>query len=227
MNLTQFWTVYVIRSVAVFFIISVFVAAYFFPGGNIHDYNQQGYSFTHNFLSELGGYVTFSGEVNSISSFFFNFALFSFLLVGISSFYIPGLFRENKTSFVCSIIASILFFIGMLFFAGVALTPHDLYRDEHIFFALNAFRWLIPASFFFVVAFFLSDAHNKYTAVNIIFLVSTIFYVVYQLYSGDPRINEAYLVENVIMQKSIAIIHIISIISLTFCFDSQIKKKNL
>ena len=35
------------------------------------------------------------------------------------------------------------------------------------------------------------------------------------------------LVENVIMQKSIAIIHIISIISLTFCFDSQIKKKNL
>mgnify|MGYP003319027011 CR=1 FL=1 len=138
-----------------------------------------------------------------------------------------SLFRENKTSFICACIAAVLFFIGMVFFAGVALTPHDLYRDAHVFFAINAFRWLIPASLFFVIAFFLSDADNKYTIINIIFLISTIIYVIYQIYSGNPRVNEELLVQNVLMQKSIAIIHIISILSLTFCFDSQIKRKNL
>ena len=100
-----------------------------------------------------------------------------------------------------------------------------LYRD--LFFAINAFRWLVPASLFFVIAFFLSNADNKYTVVNIIFLISTVIYVIYQIYSGDPRLNEELLVQNVLMQKSIAIIHIISIFSLTFCFNSQIKNKNL
>ena len=137
------------------------------------------------------------------------------------------MFKENKTSYTCAFIAAVLFFIGMCFFAGVALTPHDLYREAHVFFAINAFRWLVPASLFFVIAFFLSDADNKYTIINIIFLISTTIYVIYQINSGNPRLNEALLVENVLMQKAITIIHVTSIFSLTFCFDSQIKRKNI
>ena len=227
MNVTRFWTVYIIRFVTIFFIFSLLVAAYFFPGGNLHNPSQVGYSFSHNFLSELGGYVTFSDKPNSISSFFFNFSMFCFLLVGIASFYIPRLFKENQMSYYFSFLAAIFFFIGMIFFAGVALTPHDLYRDIHVFFALNAFRLLVPASLFFVIAFLKSDADNKYIIVNIIFLISTVTYVVYQLNSGSPRDSVELLVQNVLMQKSIAIIHIISIFSLTFCFESQIKQKDL
>ena len=78
--MTKFWTVYVIRFVSIFFVTSVIIASFFFPGGNIHNPNQVGYSFSHNFLSELGGYITFAGDINSISSFFFNTALFCFLL---------------------------------------------------------------------------------------------------------------------------------------------------
>ena len=225
--MTKFWTVYIIRFVSIFFVTSVIIASFFFPGGNIHDPNQVGYSFSHNFLSELGGYITFAGDINNVSSFFFNTALFCFLLVGISSFFIPSLFRENKTSYVCAYIAAVLFFIGMVFFAGVALTPHDLYREAHAFFAINAFRWLIPASAFFVIAFFLSDEDNKYTIINIIFLISTAIYVIYQLNAGSPRLSEELLVQNVLMQKAIASIHVISIFSLTFCFNDQIKRKNL
>ena len=114
-----------------------------------------------------------------------------------------------------------------MFFAGVALTPHDLYREAHVFFAINAFRWLVPASLFFVIAFFLSDADNKYTIINIIFLISTAIYVIYQLNAGSPRLSEELLVQNVLMQKAIASIHVISIFSLTFCFNDQIKRKNL
>ena len=72
MQMTKFWTVYIIRFVSIFFVVSVIIASYFFPGGNIHNPDQIGYSFSHNFLSELGGYITFAGDINSISSFFFN-----------------------------------------------------------------------------------------------------------------------------------------------------------
>ena len=81
MQMTKFWTVYIIRFVSIFFVVSVIIASYFFPGGNIHNPDQIGYSFSHNFLSELGGYITFAGDINSISSFFFNSALFCFLFV--------------------------------------------------------------------------------------------------------------------------------------------------
>ena len=51
----NFWTVKVIRFVTIFFVVAVIIASYFYPGGNIHDITQSGYSFTHNFLSDLGG----------------------------------------------------------------------------------------------------------------------------------------------------------------------------
>ncbi len=33
----NFFTVTILRFVSIYFVISVFVAAYFYPGGNIHD----------------------------------------------------------------------------------------------------------------------------------------------------------------------------------------------
>ena len=68
----NFWTVKVIRFVTIFFVVAVIIASYFYPGGNIHDTAQSGYSFTHNFLSDLGGLESHSGEDNIISSIFFN-----------------------------------------------------------------------------------------------------------------------------------------------------------
>ena len=59
-----------IRLVPLVFSICLLVAIYFYPGGNIHNDSQIGYSFTHNFLSDLGGYESHSGEVNFLSSFF-------------------------------------------------------------------------------------------------------------------------------------------------------------
>lgn len=79
----NFFTVTILRFVSIYFVISVFVAAYFYPGGNIHDQLQVGYSFSHNFLSDLGGYASRAGEVNFLSAFFFNFSMFTFAAVGI------------------------------------------------------------------------------------------------------------------------------------------------
>ena len=76
----NFWTVKVIRFVTIFFVIAFIIASYFYPGGNIHDPAQLGYSFTHNFLSDLGGLESHSGEDNIISSVFFNLSMLLFSL---------------------------------------------------------------------------------------------------------------------------------------------------
>ena len=116
-----------LRFIPVFFLLCVFVAALFYPGGNIHDSSQEGYSFTHNFLSDLGGYESHSSEQNFLSNFFFNMSMFVFALVGIAFLWIPQLFREDTLNWYLSCLGSFFLFIGTLFFAGVGLTPYDLY----------------------------------------------------------------------------------------------------
>ena len=54
----NFWTVKVIRFIPLVFIFGVVIAMLFYPGGNIHNPEQIGYSFTNNFLSDLGGIKT-------------------------------------------------------------------------------------------------------------------------------------------------------------------------
>ena len=88
---------------------------------------QLGYSFTHNFLSDLGGLESHSGEDNIISSIFFNLSMLLFFFIGISFLFVPILFKENKPTFILAIIGSSFFFIGSMFFAGVGFTPYDVF----------------------------------------------------------------------------------------------------
>ena len=74
--MTKFWAVYIIRVVSLYFLSSVIVAAILYPGGNIFDPNQIGYSFTKNYLSDLGGFMSRSGEINFLSSFIFKKSIF-------------------------------------------------------------------------------------------------------------------------------------------------------
>ena len=98
------FTVTILRFVSIYFILSVIVAAYFYPGGNMHDPLQIGYSFTHNFLSDLGGYYTISGDVNFLSAFFFYFSMFLFVLVGVGFLFVPWLFKDNIITFYLSVL---------------------------------------------------------------------------------------------------------------------------
>ena len=67
--MTKFWTVYLLRFVSIYFIIAVIISSLLYPGGNIFDSEQIGYSFSKNYLSDLGGYMSRSGEINFLSSF--------------------------------------------------------------------------------------------------------------------------------------------------------------
>ena len=77
-NTVNFWVVTIPRTLPVLFLGCVFVSIQFYPGGNLLDRDQLGFDLTKNFLSELGGYESQSGQQNFLSAFFFNSSVFIF-----------------------------------------------------------------------------------------------------------------------------------------------------
>ena len=218
----NFWTVKVIRFVTIFFVIAVIAASYFYPGGNIHDSNQLGYSFTHNFLSDLGGLESHSGEDNIISSIFFNLSMLLFFFIGISFLFVPILFKENKPTFILAIVGSLFFFIGSMFFAGVGFTPYDVFFDLHVFFALNSFRLMIPASLIYLIVFLRSSLSIKYIAVIASFLFLVTAYVIYLNIGENPLSNKEAMIASATIQKFIAFMSVVTVFSLSFGFSKRI-----
>ena len=215
----KFWTVYIIRIVPIFFVISVGIAMLLYPGGNIHDPNQVGYVFTHNFLSELGRYVTNSGDINFFSQMLFNQAMISYLLVGIGFLFVPHYFKDDPFSYSVAWIGSIFIFIGSLFFAGVGFTPADLYFEPHVFFALNAFRLLVPGTFFYLIVL-LRQKMPTFEIASLGFLcLSTIAYVIFQIVSGGPYGSAESMVQQATAQKIIVIINVASMLILSNSFN--------
>ena len=222
-----FWTVRVVRFVPISFVLASIIAAYFYSGGNIHDPFQIGYSITHNFLSDLGGYKSHSGQSNIVSALLFNISMIMFVFVGIAFLFVPRLFKENNTNYFLAILGSGFFFLGTVFFAGVGFTPYDLYIDMHIFFAINAFRFLIPASILYFILLFRSSVSNKYALAIMILFLFTFSYVVYQIVSASPLESLEKMVEQATLQKIIAFINVLSIFILSFAFKEQVEKLDL
>ena len=218
----NFWTVKVIRFVTIFFVIAFIIASYFYPGGNIHDPAQLGYSFTHNFLSDLGGLESHSGEDNIISSVFFNLSMLLFFFIGISFLFVPFLFKENKSTFILAIIGSLFFFIGSMFFAGVGFTPYDVFFDLHVFFALNSFRLMIPASLIYLIVFLRSSLSGKYITVITSFLFLVTAYVIYLNFGENPLSNKEAMIVSATIQKFIAFMSVMTVFSLSFGFSKRI-----
>ena len=218
----NFWTVKVIRYVTIFFVIAFIIASYFYPGGNIHDPAQLGYSFTHNFLSDLGGLESHSGEDNIISSVFFNLSMLLFFFIGISFLFVPILFKENKSTFILAIIGSLFFFIGSMFFAGVGFTPYDVFFDLHVFFALNSFRLMIPASLIYLIVFLRSSLSGKYITVITSFLFLVTAYVIYLNFGENPLSNKEAMIISATIQKFIAFMSVMTVFSLSFGFSKRI-----
>jgi|TARA_B100001121_G_scaffold26549_1_gene20738 hypothetical membrane protein len=196
---------------------------FFYPGGNIHDPLQEGYSISHNFLSDLGGYKSHSGLPNLTSFLIFNFSMTLFILIGVSFLFIPKLFKDDILSLIISIIGSVFIFFGTFFFAGVGLTPYDLYLDEHIFFALNAFRLLVPGLVLYFFVLMRSNVSKKYSIMIFILLFFTLSYVVYQIVSDSPLTSIEQMVEQAIIQKIITFINIICMFFLSFAFSERLK----
>ena len=232
----KFWCVDALRVASVYYVVAVVIAILLYPGGNHIELDQVGYSLHKNFLSELGFHKTMSGDLNFFSSFFWNTAMYMLLLQGIAFLFIPSLFRENRISFAFACLGTLFMFPACIFFVGVALTPGDIFFDAHIFTTTTAFNLYTVSIFFYVLAFISSSLSNYYTSGAILLLIAVSVYSYYL--SGYQPIDaikdrelylEVYtmdlLIFNVVLQKVIISLMIITIITFSFGLNKLINKK--
>jgi len=127
----KFWTVKIIRFIPLIFIFGVVIAMVFYPGGNIHNPEQIGYSFTNNFLSDLGGIKARSGDSNIISFLFFNASMLVFALGGVGFLFVPRLFKTDKVNYILALIGFAFFFFGALFFGFINSQLIIIYQKQN------------------------------------------------------------------------------------------------
>jgi hypothetical membrane protein len=230
-------------SITIFFFCCI-VAALIYPGSHkkIIGYQSDYYSFTHNFLSELGSFKTNTDETNPAiiqkdntpSMLLFNGSL---ILIGVTLmlFYLnfKKVFRLIEDSSKSTLYSKITMPIGLLagfFYAGVGLVPHDLHFGAHVFFANSAFLTL----FFLCILHSITVYHsnflsNSYVIGYVAFCIVLFIYL--RIIFFGPRIgpgkiyNEADLMLQVIAQKSIVLTFMAAILHQVYGFNVLLKKR--
>ena len=138
----------------VVFIFLVIMGAMSYEGGHRLDLNSEGYSFSNNYLSDLGRIKTVAGMDNSIPFYCFNIALI--ILSVVFSFYflfLPSVYDESIEIQNIARVGSVFGFLASICFAGVAYTPADLFIDAHIFFADWLFRLMNLTIVFYAITY--------------------------------------------------------------------------
>ena len=232
----KFWSVDILRIISAYYVLAVVLAMFLYPGGNHIELDQVGYSLHKNFLSELGFHKTMSGDINFLSSFFWNSAMYMLLLQGIAFLFIPSLFKENKYAYIFAVLGSLFMFPAAVFFVGVALTPGDIFFEKHIFTTTTAFNLYTIAIFFYVIAFVFSPLSNYYASGGVLLFIAVAIYSYYlagfnpidaikdrDLFLETYTMN--FLVFNVVLQKVIVSSMLVTIIIFTFGFNKLIKSQ--
>ena len=232
-----------IISITIFFICCI-IAALNHPGSHkeIIHYQSDYYSFTHNFLSELGSLKTNTDETNPAiiqedntpSMLLFNGSL---ILIGITLmiFYFhfkkvfPFMEDTSKSIFYSKITMPVGLLAGF-FYAGVGFVPHDLHFDAHVFFANYAFLTL----FFLCILHGLTVYHSKllsntYVLGYVVFCFLLFIYL--RIIFFGPQIgpgkiySEDDLILQVIAQKSIVLSFMAAFLHQVYGFNLILNKK--
>lgn len=171
-----------------------------------------GYSFTHNFLSNLGMISSESGQPNWVSAILFFIAL-GMAGAALVIFFI--LFRRfflgTRLQAVLSLVGSTLGVLAGISFMGIAFAPADIARPAHILFVMWAFRLFPLAVLCYVPVMFMDKQYSKlYAWVFTVFCLMLIGY--YLLLTNGPSLTSPQgLVIQVVGQKVIAYASILSI----------------
>ena len=232
-----------ITSILVFFSCCV-IAALIYPGSQkeIIGYQSEVYSFTHNFLSELGSLQTNTDETNPAiiqedntpSMLLFNGSL---ILIGatLMLFYVQfkKVFVLIEDSSKAQFYAKITMPVGLLagfFYAGVGLVPHDLHFGAHVFFANYAFLTL----FFLCILHSITVYHSNYLSNNYVIgyiAFCVVLFIYLRIIFFGPQIgpgkiySEADLMLQVISQKSIVLTFMAAILHQVYGFNKLLNRK--
>jgi hypothetical protein len=194
------------------FVVLTLIAMLTYAGGTFDNSAAKGYSFTKNFLSNLGMVTALSGKPNWVSAVLF------FISLGTAGaclviFFILFLrfFQSTRLQRIFSMTGSTLGVLAGISFIGIAFSPADLVRPMHVQFVMWAFRLFPLAVLCYVPVMFLNHHYPKpYAWVFTVFCLMLIGY--YLLLTNGPSFTSPEgLVIQVVGQKVISYASIISI----------------
>jgi len=206
------WLIALPRMVLGLFIIFNIIAMFIYPGSTYLDNLSPGYSFTRNFLSDLGRTMSFSDEVNFFSAQFFNMSL---ILTGgvftLFYFHVRTVFSTDNQQILAHI-GSGFGILGGLSLIGVGLTPADLYLEIHIICSTWLFRFFFIASLCYsIVILRHAQFENKFAGGYLVFTFSILLYIMVSELGPDPKNSPFALTLQVVSQKIILLIFMASI----------------
>lgn len=181
------------------------VAIFRYPGGTFRDRSTEGYSFTHNFLSDLGMTVAHDGRVNTLGAILFVVSLTT-LVVGLGGAVI-GLIRlySDATARRLAGAAGAVALLVCASFIGVAVTPENRLLSLHILLTRVAFRAFPLVGVLMTLATYYESRLPR--RVGVAWAVLTVILAAYVgILDWGPRVSApGGLVTQVIAQKIVAL----------------------
>ena len=154
---------FALLSALLFFVLSSW-AMVEYPGGTILDRATVGYSFWHNYFSDLGRTRSWNGAPNALSSRLFQAGL---VTVGISLgayfLVLPGIFRTARARFLAAI-ASMLGLMAAASYIGIALNPLNVNYGLHTLFVRAGFIAFLGMSLFYTLSMLNEPGYPKHYA---------------------------------------------------------------
>jgi hypothetical protein len=198
----------VVAVVCALFFAATAVAMLLYPGGSVANPGADRYAFFENFFSDLGqthvGYGD-AGTSNLAAMMLFAFSLIAVAL-GLALFFVifSRLFRRSGNAILLSRIAALCGFVTCVSFIGVALTPWNLFLNEHNLFVTWAFRSFLAAVLLLTIATMLEPGFPRsFASVFGVFALVLGAYVGLLAF-GPPASTPAGSVVQVTGQKVIA-----------------------
>ncbi len=188
---------------AVQVVILTSIAMFFYAGGTRLDPNAPGYTFWANALSELGTTRAWSGRDNTVSYLMYTITWIlwgiSRIILAIAFYYF---FTEVKLEKKLSIIGSIMLVIQGITIVGSALTPADIYYNEHVAFGLIAILVvLIGFTLYIYVIFHNKTFPNKIGYALIVYLVPILINLMISILLRPDTSSANGLMLHVVAQK--------------------------
>ncbi len=209
------------RITVIAFILLQIVGMKFYPGGTIHNPDSIGYSFSENFFSDMGAYVARNGEPNYLSMIIFAFSLTIASITYVCYYLVlPKMLGNDKLNYFFACIGSIFAFGGSICLICTGLTPTDLVFESHVFFANNIFHCFLMTAFFYSLVIFRSKLLSKRYAMGYgLFFLAILVYIGVLQFGPSVHSGQKALVLQVVSQKMIVIIFLISVVHQSFGFE--------
>lgn len=193
-----------------------------YPGGTFREHSTRGYSFSKNFLSDLGMTVAHNGEANRLGAILFVVSLLV-LVVGLGGS-LAGFVRLHSATAEGRRFARLAGLVGLIVcvcFAGVALTPENRFLGLHIFFTKAAWRLFVIVPLLLFVASLRSHDVPRGVRSAWLFLTVMLAGYVWVIDFGPRTSAPGGLVTQVVAQKIIAITAILTFVYLSVAVERR------